>query len=329
MKIIQIIRKIPVIGLLIDNIEKKYCELTYKKRELKRMPFEEESRGNDYPDKTFFVIRRNDSNVGLFSYVISALGGIMYALDRGYIPIIDMKNYPNPYSDENIGDINAWEYFFEQPCKYRLEDIEHANHVILSAGIPTWDCPNVSILEEADNSKIIYWKNAWKKYIRINKQTMDYIQNKAKEIGCNYTCGVIIRGTDYIRNKPIGHPIQPTPDQAIETVNELIKKWDYDNFFITTEDAQIYNLFKSKSKYSFTSISVFRLDDEDVTKGNIPQMISKNIGGFQHGLDYLTNVWVVSHCDSIIAGKCGAAIAAKLMSDYYKNEFYFDLGVYK
>ena len=329
MKIIQTIRKIPLIGLIINDIERKYCEITYKKRELKRMPLKEESRGNDFPDKIFFVIRRNDSNVGLFSYVISALGGIMYALNRGYIPIIDMKNYSNPYSDENLGDINAWEYFFEQPCKYRLEDIEHANHVILSSGIPTWDCPNVSVLEEADNSKIIYWKNAWKKYIRINKQTMDYIQNRAKEIGNNYSCGVIIRGTDYIRNKPIGHPIQPTPDQAIETVNELIEKWDYDNFFITTEDAQIYNLFKSKSKYSFTSICVFRLDEADVTKANIPQMISKTVGGFQHGLDYLTNVWVVSRCDSIIAGKCGAAIAAKLMSNNYKNEFYFDLGLYK
>lgn len=327
MKIIKIIRKLPLFSGTINYLEKKYCDLTYNYRELHKMPLKEESRGNDYPDITFFVIRRNTPNVGLFAYVISALGGIVYAIDKGYIPIVDMENYPNPYIDENREGGNSWEYYFEQPCGYCLQDIEHAKHVILSEGIPTWKFPDVQLLDK-NNNEVVFWREAWKKYIRLNKQTYDYIFSVNKNI-CNTKCGVIIRGTDYTRNKPIGHPIQPTPEQAVTKVNELLAKWEYNSFFLTTEDAQVYNYFHTYACFKMISMNSFRLDEGDVTNSNIPEMISKTIGSYKHGLDYLTNVWIVSQCESIIAGKCGSTLAAKLMSDGYKNEYYWELGTYK
>lgn len=326
MKFIKTIRKIPILSNICNYIEKKYCNLTYKRRELSKMTLQEESRGNDYPDCVFYVIRRNTPNVGLFAYVIGALGGIVYAVDKGYIPIVDMQKYSNPYLDEKIGG-NAWEYYFEQPCGYSLKDIEHAKHVILSEGIPTWKCPDIHVFEEESESA--YWKDMWNKYIRINKSTIECIQNKSKDINYTNSCGVIIRGTDYTRNKPLGHPIQPAPNQALEKVDELLKKWDYDYFFLTTEDQQIYTLFKDNTNFNLMSIRSFRLDENDITNSNIPEMISDTIGGYQHGLDYLANVWIVSQCESIIAGKCGSAIAAKLMSNKYKNEYYWNLGTYK
>lgn len=48
--------------------------------------------GNEYPDKTFYVIRIDFPMAGLFAIVKSFLSHVEYALDKGYIPIIDMKN---------------------------------------------------------------------------------------------------------------------------------------------------------------------------------------------------------------------------------------------
>ena len=50
------------------------------------------SYGSDYPEQTFFVIRRAYCKVGLFSYVMTNMGLTDYALKKGYIPVIDMQN---------------------------------------------------------------------------------------------------------------------------------------------------------------------------------------------------------------------------------------------
>lgn len=75
----------------------------------------------------------------MFSYFNTILGGIAYADKKGYIPVVDMKNYPNTYlfSDE-VGRVNAWEYYFEQPGGMSLEESSsitkiHRKHGYLSS----------------------------------------------------------------------------------------------------------------------------------------------------------------------------------------------------
>ena len=65
-------------------------------------------------------------------------GACAYAVKQGYIPVIDMQNGRNTYLEEGkVGRENAWEYYFEQPCGYRLADIRDAKNVILSDGLIT------------------------------------------------------------------------------------------------------------------------------------------------------------------------------------------------
>ena len=74
-------------------------------------------------DRIPYIIRRHDPYVGLFSYFITILGGIAYADQNGYTPVVDMKNYPNAYLyDSEVKHVNAWEYYFTQPTSLSLED---------------------------------------------------------------------------------------------------------------------------------------------------------------------------------------------------------------
>jgi hypothetical protein len=89
--------------------------------------------GKLYPEKTFYVIRRPEPGAGLFSNFHWALGHIIYAQKEKYIPIVDMKNYKTYYNEiESInGSKNAWEYYFEQPSSYTLEQVYKSKNVIL------------------------------------------------------------------------------------------------------------------------------------------------------------------------------------------------------
>ena len=94
------------------------------------------SYGAENPEHTFFVARRANCKVGLFSLVMTNMGLVKYALDRGYIPVIDMQSGKNTYlEEEQVGKINAWELYFQQPCGYELADIAESRNVILSSGL--------------------------------------------------------------------------------------------------------------------------------------------------------------------------------------------------
>ena len=68
--------------------------------------------GDFNPEHTIYIIKRDDSRVGLFSNVIVFLGYLKYGIKKKYIPVIDMMNYPNAYLKETeIGVLNSWEFF--------------------------------------------------------------------------------------------------------------------------------------------------------------------------------------------------------------------------
>ena len=65
-----------------------------------------QKKGGGSNSLTFYIIRRQDISVGLFSNYIVFAGHIRYALAQGWLPVIDMQNYPNTYLEpELIGKV--------------------------------------------------------------------------------------------------------------------------------------------------------------------------------------------------------------------------------
>ena len=69
----------------------------------------------DYNNIKFAIITRKCRLFCLFSFYIVYLGCIHKYLLEGYIPIIDIKSFPNVINGFNITKNNHWELFFEQP----------------------------------------------------------------------------------------------------------------------------------------------------------------------------------------------------------------------
>ena len=109
-----------------ELLEKQVYER--KKNHLLSLPHNE--------NQTYFIIRRSFRNIGLCTHLCVYISFIAYALQRGWIPVIDMKNYPNIYlEDSEIGVSNAWEKFFRQPLDVRLEDIPRNARKIYSSSL--------------------------------------------------------------------------------------------------------------------------------------------------------------------------------------------------
>lgn len=284
--------------------------------------------GGMYPDKVFFVIRRAYCKVGLFSYVMTNMGMVDYALKKGYIPVIDMQNGRNTYlDDDKVGKENSWEYFFKQPCGYSLEDIKKAKNVILSGGLITEknSYPDFSIMENED--LFAYWYQVFQRYFKLTDEIVEEFQEFRKELlGEGRILGILARGTDYVSAKPKGHPIQPTAEQIIEKTKEIMESYFCDKIFLATEDASIYK----KMKEAFGRSLIAPDTERYITSGgqNINDLEVKN-DKYQKGKEYLLSIMTLASCDCLVAGNVGGTHGAMLLSRGFDYSYIFDLGKYE
>lgn len=295
------------------------------------------SKGNDYPDKTFYIIGCNDTNGGLFWLINKVLMHIAYANDNNYIPVVDLQNYKTQYTcDETYGIINVWELFFKQPAGVSLSDIAHARNIIINRQEPApmkkylmgqssfYDCPH----------KIMFYKNLFNEYIHFNKKTEEYLNNVKREIIGDRTniIGVLCRGTDYVLLRPKGHPIQPSPSQVINDVKELMNLYDSHYVFLATEDADILKQFQDTFGEGLLFINQPRIYKKDINANEMlsetKQRLMTKTDSWLSGVQYLAAIWLLTQCDHFIGGRTGGTKGVLLMSKGFISEKIYNLGMY-
>lgn len=314
-----------------QNVKKKFQSIKivndwYTKKKWRQ---KKASYGEEHPEHTFYVIRRATCKVGLFSHVTTNLGQIEYALSKGYIPVIDMKNNANTYlEEEQIGKVNAWEFYFKQPCAYSLEDIARSKNIILGNGLITEDneYPGFTMLHDSREFK--RWHDLSQKYLMVN----DNIRQEAgglfqKMFGQERVLGVLCRGTDYIRSKPKGHPVQPTPEQITEKAEEMMRRTNCRWIYLATEDEQYYQSFLKKFGASLKVSDAKRCTKEGQFNINDISYNRPN-DRYLKGKDYLINILLLAKCNCLLAGAAGGTYGALLLNEGYEEKYIFDLGLY-
>jgi len=143
-----------------------------------------------------------------------------------------------------------------------------------------------------------------------------------------------VRGTDYLALKPKNHYIQPTPEQAAEVINESINKWEADLVYICTEDAAILEALKKMINAPAIYTDCSRLTKYNATETDIViQLTEENRmrDPYINGLEYLTDIYLLSKCDYLIsgAGLMGSAAAILMNGGKYKDKRIINLGIYK
>lgn len=287
----------------------------------------------------YYIIHRDEPTVGLFSNVIVFLENIVYAQDNGYIPVIDMKNYSNTYLEKDeIGKINSWEYYFEQPVIFndeidQLKSAYDSNNFIINNGSqvdrkvfyhPEFFSPDFLINTE----EIKKWHTYYTKYIRLNKKTKEYINKQYDSLVKleDKVLGVFVRGTDYRNLKPSGHPIQPDVEEVIERTEKALKEWECNKIFLSTEDGYIRELFLKKfgDLVITNQREYYNHNSNSVTQ----EQHNREKDRYMNGLEYLTSLVILSRANSIIASSTSGMVGVILMSDGFENSYFYNLGKY-
>lgn len=285
------------------------------------------SYGEENPDKTFYVIRRAPSKVGLFSYVTICMGYIKYAVDHGYIPVVDLQNSENTYLEpKQVGKCNAWEFYFEQPCGYTLEDITHSKNIILGSGLLPKEYPGALMAQ--DEKKLYMWREYSKGYLKIKQDIQEKINQTYENLvrGAR-TVGVLCRGTDYTSSRPSRHPVQPNVSDVIEKTKEMLQENKCEYVFLATEDEEIFGTFKKVYGEKLKNIDAKRYHKEEIGNINDATNIREN-DKYLRGLEYLIAIGVLAECDCLVAGCVGGTYGTLLLNKGYKEQYVFWLGCY-
>jgi hypothetical protein len=306
----------------------------YKTHEVRK------SYGNEMPDKTFYITSINEVWCGLFAIIVHQLEHILYAVERGYIPIIDLQNCYNQYlGEKEFFKENSWEYFFEQPMGYGLRDIKKAKNVIIgiNSGHPNkWNktIPFLSYRECHNADTIAYYKEKFAKYIIFNSKTMSFLTEKHNEMfkDKGRILGIHCRGTDFTALKPSGHAIQPKPDEVIEKAEQVMNEYRCDHLYLATEDADIYDLFEAHFGSRLILDKATRRWRVCDLKGKSNSKVlasDDSAGKYKGGIDYLSQIYLLSKCNCFVSGATLGSLGVMLMTDKFEYQYIWNLGYYK
>lgn len=304
----------------IDFVNHAYTKYKWRERKV--------SYGKENRNKQFYVVRRANAKVGLFSLVLTNLGYIKYALEQGYIPVVDMQNYDSFYQGMNMYDKNMWEYYFEQPCGYTMEEIKQSKRIILGNGIITGDVEYPDDSLAYDEKKLGHWKRVASEYLIVNKKIAKEANEVADELfGSSRVLGVLARGTDYVNMKPYNHPIQPTVEQLIQKIDEVLFKMNCNKIYLATEDRGIFDKLREKYGNKVIALDVERYETKG--KQNINDVCrTQEKDDYIMAKEYLISMLLLSKCNCLVAGNTSGSIGALLLNKKYEYQYIFNLGRY-
>lgn len=323
LKKVQIIYK-PIYWLYLRylNIRKCINKYTHCQRRC--------SYGSEHPDKTFYVIGVPYPTAGLFAIVKSIFCHICYAVQQGYIPIVDLHNFSSQLSDNEHKESNAWELYFQQPGGYHLEDISRSKNIIKSCSLPFPEGVEIGFDTTLDIAFHQKYAPLYEKYIVPTPEVATYANNKREKVIGNkqHVLGVLCRGTDYTESKPSGHPIQPTAEQAVAKAKEVMVQYDYEYIFLATEDQRIHNAFKEAFGNKLLSSGQKLYEGMNGKKFLSEIKVSDYSEKWRNTVDYYSTIYILSKCDGLLTGLTCGSICAYMMSREFNYTYFWNLGRY-
>lgn len=312
--------------------------LLYRRFIQKKIYLKEEKRryGVLNQDKKIYIIRRTPPAAGLMSNFGMVLLHLLEAKEKNMIPVIDYENYNSFYQETEAinGTKNMWEYYWKQPNNITLKEAYQSMEVILSKEKPNqksiW---TPEFLNDNEYIKKLY--NISQK-VPLNEETSRYIELvRAKLIPKNKKIlGVAVRGTDYLRSGDnYGHPIQPTKQEILDIVKEKYYLWEADYIFLRTEEEETIKIFEEEfgEKVLYTKMDRFKNYNQENSIPIVKEKLNtRKNDNYLKGLEYLTEIYILSSCNFLIAASnSGVAAAVILNGNKFEEKYIINKGVYK
>ncbi len=285
-----------------------------------------------YKGKTiYYVMRFQAETFGIATSIRYVLSNLKYANDNGLIPIVDMQNEKNPYLEEQeVGKKNAWEFYFNQPAQITLKDIEGKENVIYAEEAQLEECPTDSMEFYTNDFAVNFWRKIYRENIVLNEESKKHIEEQYTKLFGNEhqkILGCICRGTDYVERRAYKHPIQPKVEALIHEAKEFMLVNAYDKIFLATEDEFILEQFKEAFGEKLIYVEQQRYKDGSIPLARQQEFATRTNRRIE-GLNYLTAIYLLAECDSLIGSRCGITTISYIISKGFEYTHLWNLGRY-
>ncbi len=250
-------------------------------------------------------------------------------LYRGMLPVVEV-----PGGD---GLPNLWSAFFLQPHEILGIDLdEYGKNVEHLYEIePVWGPGYKANLIPRE---LLCATNLYREFVKLNEISEEYINKEYDElIGEKKILGVLVRGTDLGDAHPKDHPIQPGIKQVLADVETELVTEEYDGIYLASDEASMEEVFREKfpdtpvltNKRHYMPSYYETAKDENREVVLTDLMVRNRLDLYTFGLEYLSSLFLLSKCESLIAGNTlGSSAALFLNNRKYKKYILYDLGFY-
>lgn len=305
----------------------------------------EKSYGKLNKDKTFYVLGENNEAWGILSTWIWYFNSIEWAINQGYIPIVDLKNYYMPLSQDkkDMHIENAWEYYFEQPYpEYSLEEVYKSKHVFLGWKNSTFPHNKDWTHEMLTSDEIERWSPIAQKYIKFQPAIRERAESFWQENVGNPPKGKVLAvcmRAGCLRAELLNislynaHPRSKTLETWLRETEQYMSEWECNSVFVSVEDREWLEAFKAQFGEKCISLdrpllTLFRAGVPVPLEENTHVLREfENVTMRKRTEDYLTEVYIMSMCDCLFAQKGSAQTVAQLYNGgkYENTQIEFEL----
>lgn len=276
--------------------------------ELDCIPFTKyKSFGDKNSDKVFYVIYRTPYEAGFFSNFTHVVGHLKLIENTDFIPVVDFQNFKTFYNTDNPinGTENSWEYYFEQPSGYSLEEVYQSKHVLFCDG----QYPHNAIFSNDESFE--YYNKSFK----VKKDVLDIVAHYDKFFEGNKVLGLHFRGKDM--NIFPNHPLGLTKEQAFKYTDEIIEKFGINKIFVATDEKKYLDDYIEKYGDMVFSADNFRT--EKINEFNINPRENHR---YLLGREVLTDLLLLLKCDGLLHGSSNIPGIANILNPNYDFRYF-------
>ena len=267
------------------------------------------------------LVRADWGDAGFFSNWLYALTHVAYAKEKGWIPVIDMRNYHTLYSEKHPvnGTRNTWEYYFEQPVDTRTA--YRSGRFVLSAGsgrkklyMPFVETDEKLELVPERARKLM---SSAADYVHVRSELLSSFEKWEKmHFAGKRVLGVHWRGTDK-RTPPPGHRSTTPLEALLPAVRNLCDRRKPDLVFLASDETGIRERIEEAAGVPVVQTDARRLAAGD-TRGLHLAKVRRARPNHRYllGLEVLRDAWLLSRCDFLVHGHSNVVNAALLLRDH-------------
>ena len=280
-------------------------------------------------NQKFMLIKRGlwGYKIANFCFVKDMLANIIWCVEQGYIPIIDI--YPPKEGYYTVNTQPMWNLFYHQPLQY--EDTCKVTKAEICPIVTSGVHPRFS--DARNPEKIKFWHDMLETFVVYNESTTAYFKDEYERlIKGKQVVACVLRSTDYTKLRPTGHPIQPSIEEVFKKLHEVMDNYGIDYVYLATEDYHIADAFKKEfpnrvienKRHYYNE----QYDNENLVMVSQVHFDREN-DDYLKMLEYMSSINLVSKCDYLVTGLSGGSeMAIYRNGNQYKYAYVFDKGLY-